>query len=101
MAMFLFLPDSASERLAVPGADIRLLRILDLGRPADEVLRQLIAETPWRQEHVTVWGKTHPQPRLTAWYGDRGTIYTYSQLKLEPLPWTPRLADLKRRVEEA
>ena len=89
------------ERLAVPGAELHLLRALDLGLPAEAVLQQLIAETPWRRESVTVWGKTYPQPRLIAWYGDAGASYTYSKLTLEPLPWTARLADLKRRVEAA
>jgi alkylated DNA repair dioxygenase AlkB len=97
----LFSTDTASERLAVPGAELHFLRALDLGAPADEVLHCLIAETPWRQDDVTVWGKTHKQPRLVAWYGDEGATYTYSKLTLEPLPWTELLADLKRRVEAA
>ena len=65
----------------------------------DEILARLVAKTAWRAEVVTVWGKQHPQPRLTAWYG--AAAYTYSGLTLEPLPWTPLLQMLKSAVEQA
>ena len=64
-------------------------------------MRRLIDEVPWRSESIAIWGKTYPQPRLIAWYGDAGTRYTYSGLCLHPLPWTPVLLDLKCRVEVA
>ena len=44
-----------------------------------------------------MWGRRIPQPRLTAWYGDPGARYAYSGLELDPLPWTPLLADIKTR----
>ena len=44
-----------------------------------------------------MFGKTHPQPRLTAWYGDMA--YRYSGLTMQPLPWTPLLLEIKNRVE--
>jgi len=46
-----------------------------------------------------LWGKQYLQPRLTAWFGDEGCTYTYSGIRLEPLPWTKVLFDLKREVE--
>ena len=38
-------------------------------------------------------------PRLTAWYGDEGTRYTYSGIENVPLPWTPAILEVKRAVE--
>jgi alkylated DNA repair dioxygenase AlkB len=67
----------------------------------DEILRQLIADTPWRQDNVLVWAKEYRQPRLTAWYGDPGCDYSYSGIALAPLAWTDLLHDLKSRVETA
>lgn len=99
MSTPLLAADTMFERLVVPGAELYLLRTFDLGASVDEVLQRLIAGTPWRQESVTVWGKTHLQPRLIAWYGDAGATYTYSKLTLDPLPWTALLADLKARIE--
>ncbi len=59
----------------------------------------LIAQVPWRAENVVVWGKTFPQPRLIAWYGDEGHNYTYSGIQLHPLPWTELLLNIKRKIE--
>ncbi len=85
--------------LKVPDADLLLWR--DVGLGDDEALLQrLIEETPWRSETVTLWGRTYPQPRLIAWYGDDGISYTYSGTTLDALPWTPTLAAIKARVEE-
>ncbi len=90
--------DPAGEALPLAGADLLLWRDFD-AEGADALLKRLIAETPWKSEHITVWGKTHPQPRLVAWYGDPGAIYTYSGMRMAPAPWTPLLEELKERVE--
>ena len=47
-----------------------------------------------------MYGKLVNIPRLQAWYGDEGTEYTYSQLQLTPLVWTPPLLKLKQKVSE-
>jgi len=84
-------------RLPLHGAEIALYPAVDLGEPA-ELLARLLAEVPWRQESVTVYGKSHLQPRLIAWYGDPGTDYTYSGVHHAPLPWTPLLQQLRGAV---
>ena len=71
-----------------------------LGLPAASLFEQLYEQTAWRQEDIVVWGKTHRQPRLHAWYGDADSCYTYSGIMLQPLPWTPLLLDLKQRLEK-
>ena len=53
----------------------------------------------WRQEHITLYGKTHPLPRLTSWYGDEGKSYTYSGIHTHPNPWNEGLAYFKQRIE--
>lgn len=80
-------------------AEVFLLRSIPLHVPTAQLLRELIVETPWRAEEITVWGKKHLQPRLTAWYGDAGRAYTYSGISMAPLPWTSTLAELRRFVE--
>jgi len=96
----LFSPAGAEERLPLPGADVSYLPHLDVGRAPHELLASLISEVPWRAESVTVWGKSHPQPRLVAWYGDSGSAYSYSGVTLDPLPWTDVLRSLKSDIEE-
>jgi len=86
------------QALHVDDADLTLWQQVNFGNE-NELLRQLIEETPWRQEQVTVWGKTHMQPRLIAWYGDDAQSYSYSGITLKGLPWTPALLRVKSKVE--
>lgn len=60
------------------------------------LLRTLLDETPWRQDTLRFGGKDVLVPRLQAWYGDRR--YGYSGLKLTPLPWTPVLDAMRRKI---
>ena len=66
---------------------------------ADELFQQLRREIAWRQEQITVYGRVHAVPRLTAWYGDPDKTYTYSGLTSQPQPWVPVLLDIKERIE--
>ncbi|WP_228894223.1 alpha-ketoglutarate-dependent dioxygenase AlkB family protein [Pseudoduganella aquatica] len=63
------------------------------------VLERLLAETAWRAEAITLWGKQMLQPRLSAWYGD--ARYSYSGMTLEPQPFTPLQLEIKQAVEQA
>src|SRR3989337_2301627 len=67
---------------------------------ADDFYTKLIDEVPWKQTPVKIFGKEILQPRLTAWYGDAGSSYTYSGLTLTALPWTEILLKIKRRAGE-
>ncbi len=91
------LSDFEIEQLSLPDADLLFWRQVDLGRAHDSLLQELIVSTDWRQEEITVYGKSYLQPRLSAWHGDLS--YSYSGIRLEPLPWTPTLLDLKAHVE--
>ena len=88
-----------AERLDIPGADVVYHRHFLPESSASELLHRLIDDIPWRQDNVVLWGKSIPQPRLTAWYGDPGRSYTYSGLTLEPLPWTDDLQTLRTMAE--
>lgn len=85
--------------IPVEDGELAWLAQLDLPLGNDEMLARLIAETAWRAESVTLWGKTFLQPRLTAWHGDKE--YTYSGLRLDPLPFTPLQLIVKQAVEAA
>jgi len=87
--------------MLLPDAELYYLHHLPLAEPPHIVMGRLINEVPWRAENIFVWGRTYPQPRLIAWYGDAGKNYTYSGINLSPLPWTQALLDIKSRVEAA
>ena len=89
--------DPGAQPLPLEDADLVLWAEPDLGADPDELLAELTADVAWRQDRITVYGKSHLQPRLTAWYGD--CAYRYSGLTLEPAPWTPRLQQLRECVQ--
>lgn len=91
----------APRAISPPDAELVLYPGFDPGNDPYDLLRELIQQTPWRADAITLFGKRHPQPRLHAWYGDAGCAYRYSGLRLEPLPWTPTLERLRRQVEQA
>ncbi len=97
--MDLFASPDRLTPLPLEDARVSMLAQLPLAWSNEEVLARLIGETPWRAESVTLFGRSIPQPRLTAWYGE--ARYRYSGLTLDPLPFTPLLRDLKAAVEAA
>lgn len=67
---------------------------------ADELYKLLLENTPWQQDTITVYGKNHLQPRLTALYGNEGKPYKYSNIIMHPNPWNATLIYMKELVEE-
>ena len=66
---------------------------------ADDLAQVSFANIQWRQDYITMFGKTLPLPRLTSWYGDAGKSYTYSGITTHPNPWNEGLAYFKQRIE--
>ena len=67
---------------------------------ADKLFTILNEKTPWQQDTITVYGKNHQQPRLTALYGNEGKPYKYSNIITNPHPWNSTLIHIKEAVEE-
>jgi alkylated DNA repair dioxygenase AlkB len=60
------------------------------------LLDRLNAEIAWEQPEITLFGRTVPTPRLTAWMGD--AAYAYSGVVNQPKPWPAALAALRERL---
>jgi len=67
---------------------------------ANALFALLKAQAEWDQKAIRIFGKDVPEPRLTAWYGERSAVYTYSGISMNPLPWLPCLQTLRNQVEE-
>jgi alkylated DNA repair dioxygenase AlkB len=67
---------------------------------AAELLGQLQAEVPWKQEAITLYGRRHPLPRLTCWMADPGCGYRYSGLANVIEPWSPAPAALREALQQ-
>jgi alkylated DNA repair dioxygenase AlkB len=71
--------------------------------PADEsklYFDKLESSIEWRQDYILIMGKEIPLPRLQAWHGDDGCVYTYSGISLTAKPWTEPLLAIREKVEE-
>ena len=68
-------------------------------KEADAIFAELKNDIPWRQDDICVYGKIHPQPRLTALFGNEGKPYSYSNIKMEPHPWNLLLEKIKSKIE--
>lgn len=66
---------------------------------ANLYLSSLKAETPWQQDDIKVFGKTYPQPRLTALYGNNGKPYSYSNITMQPHKFSAALLAIKNKIE--
>ncbi|WP_404440333.1 alpha-ketoglutarate-dependent dioxygenase AlkB family protein [Stutzerimonas chloritidismutans] len=84
----------------LPDAHIRYRPKWVDAQRADHWLQQLSQQTPWTQPQIKLYGRSIAVPRLVAWYGDTGAAYRYSGLVHDPLPWTPLLTDIRKRVEQ-
>lgn len=83
----------------LPDADLTYFPAFFDPNERARLLDELIETTAWRQDTITMYGKTVPIPRLQAWYGDPGRTYTYSNIELAPERWTPALLEVKVAIE--
>lgn len=66
----------------------------------EETMDEILKDVVWRDDKITMFGKTHPQPRMTAWHGDKGLEYTYSKIKMISPGWTKALLKIKKKLEK-
>lgn len=81
-------------------AEFKLMTDFIRGDVAESLMYELVVSTPFVQKQISIYGKKYNQPRLVAYYGDEGTRYSYSGATYDPLPWTPKLAELREIVQE-
>lgn len=84
----------------LPDAEIIYVPNFYKKEEADRIFSELQQSIPWQQDDIMVFGKTYPQPRLTALFGDEGKSYGYSNLIMQPHPWNELLQNLKLKVED-
>jgi alkylated DNA repair dioxygenase AlkB len=86
--------DLRIQKFDIPDAELTLWEHFFPRAEADNFYNTIMAETPWKQEEITVYDKTHLTPRMTVWYGKR------RDGSKQPIkPFTPVLAGIKERVE--
>ncbi|WP_419212239.1 alpha-ketoglutarate-dependent dioxygenase AlkB family protein [Maribacter sp. X9] len=96
------MPDlfNRGRRLALQDSEIIYYPNFIAVPEANAYFKALLERTPWQQDYITLFGKTHPQPRLTALYADNGKPYSYSYITMQPIVFTKELLEIKNLVEE-
>ncbi|NVK21051.1 MAG: alpha-ketoglutarate-dependent dioxygenase AlkB [Kangiellaceae bacterium] len=67
---------------------------------ANKFFHNLYESIHWQAETIRIAGIERLVPRLTAWYGDRGSSYVYSGIKHEPEVWNEPLLTIKAKIEQ-
>jgi alkylated DNA repair dioxygenase AlkB len=93
--------DNTPIQLDMPDANLKYYPNFIQPTDSATIMEYLKQSLEWRQEQITVYGKTHDVPRLQAWYGDENAGYQYSNLTMRPLPWSSMLLELKQKCESA
>ncbi len=86
----------------IPAADgrLRLYPRLFSAEESERYLRALKEEVDWKSERIMMFGRSLALPRMTAWFGDPGTCYTYSGISAQPVGWTRTLLQIRARIED-
>ena len=79
--------------------EIEYIRDCFNNNESDILFDSLKKNIEWKQDFIKMFGKSHPIPRLTAWYGDEKKTYRYSGITMNPLPWTKELFMVKSKLE--
>ena len=90
----------AFQDLSVADGTLRLYPRLFSVEESQRYLDALKEEVDWKSERITLFGRSLPLPRLTAWFGDAGMRYTYSGISVQPVDWTRTLLRIRARIEE-
>ena len=93
----LFLKDKI--HLDLPDAEVIYYPKFITTEDSHQLFKKLLEETPWQHDTIKLFGKTHLQPRLTAFYGTEDLSYSYSNIKMKAHLWTPTLLELKENIE--
>jgi len=66
---------------------------------ADTFFKNLLTEIKWKQDNINIFGKTYPQPRLTAFFANNNKPYSYSNIKMKPKDFMGDLLTIKQILE--
>lgn len=83
----------------LPDAVIRYYPNFLTCEEADAYFETLHAITPWRNDPIRVFGKTHAQPRMTSLHGHTTDPYGYSGIVMQPNPMNEPLLGIEKKLK--
>lgn len=99
--MNLFTSETSRELQIVPlkEATVALTPHFYSEEKARKLYQTLFKEINWQQDVITIFGKTHLQPRLTALFAQDDTQYSYSGIVMTPSAFSRTLKKIKTDIE--
>lgn len=91
--------ESNAAPILLQDADLTFYPACFQPEASDALLADLLHSINWQQDHIKIYDRQIPLPRLTAWYGDPGTTYRYSGITMQPQSWTAALTQIKQAIE--
>ncbi len=70
-------------------------------RESEHLFNYFRKQVNWRRQIIKIYGKVHPVPRESAWFGDPESNYFITGFIRNISPWLPELLDLKNQIEKA
>ena len=95
----LFASASQPLQLQLPDAEIGYYPNFWDPDQADALFHLLKTETPWQEDTIKVFGKTYPQPRLTALFGKDTRPYRYSNITMHPHPMSESILSILKTIQ--
>ena len=65
----------------------------------EQFFKNFMEHVNWREDDITLFGKTYKQPRLTALYANNNKPYSYSNITMHPEIFSDELELIKKKVE--
>ncbi|TYB70481.1 alpha-ketoglutarate-dependent dioxygenase AlkB [Bizionia saleffrena] len=90
---------SEEIRLNLPDAEISYFPNFFSATEAQQYYHSILNTTHWQHDDITVFGKTHKQPRLTALFALNNNSLKYSNITMHPSTFTPTLKEIKSKIE--
>lgn len=91
---------SEKRHLYLPNAEVIYIPNFYDQHQVNTYLEYFKNNIPWQQDDIKIFGKTYPQPRLTALYATNEKPYSYSNITMKPNKLTSELQQIKRDVEK-
>ncbi|MGV8814479.1 MAG: alpha-ketoglutarate-dependent dioxygenase AlkB family protein [Gelidibacter sp.] len=91
---------SDKRHFQLPNAELIYIPNFYDQKKADVYLEHLKNNIPWQQDDIKIFGKTHPQPRLTALFAINAKPYSYSNITMTPKPFTSEIHQIKIDVQK-
>ncbi len=86
--------------IELPNAELHYFKDFYSLEKANHYFKTLRATIDWQQDDITIFGKTHQQPRLTALYANNELAYSYSGITMYPKRFTSELLEIKSDIEQ-